>query len=236
MDYTSNLDVFSATAEIVAVDLLLSGDNALVIAMACRSLGEKQARRAMRIGIAAAILVRLFFTFIITTLLTTPGLKIVGAVALILIAIELIAGEAAADAEGGDEQAGPERLTAAITMIVVADLTMGIDNIVALAAIARGNFLYLAFGLALSIPLLMVGSVLISRLLSAWPILVVLGGALLGWIAGGLIASDPSIADWLGGQAPALAMALPWMVAAFVVLQAWLVRDHRQKGAAHGAG
>jgi len=229
MDSPASLDAFSATLQIIMVDLLLSGDNALVIAMACRSLDEAQARRAMRIGIAVAILVRLALTFFISTLLETPGLKLLGALALALIAMQMMVGDQQEVEQ--QEGAGGERLAAAIAMIVVADLSMGVDNIVALAAIARGNLAYLLLGLALSVPLLMVGSVLIARLLDTWPILVVLGGALLGWIAGNLAISDPLVADWLAGQAPALATALPWMTAAFVVLQAQLARSRLQQGA-----
>lgn len=221
-DYATGLDSVGSTLQIIVVDLLLSGDNALLIAMACRQLGEKQARRAMRLGVGAAIAIRLALTFVISTLLVAPGVKLVGAVVLALIAMHLIVGDPL-DEEASEAHA-PEKLAGAIAMIVAADLSMGIDNIVAVAAVANGNFLYLLFGLALSIPLLMVGAVLISRLLDAWPMLVIAGGALLGWIAGGLAASDPLIADWLSGQAPALAAALPALVALFVTLQARFAR------------
>lgn len=231
MDYTTNFDAFGATLQIVLVDLLLSGDNALLIALACRSLGEKQARRALRLGVGAAIVIRLLFTFVISAVLETPGLKLVGALALALIAMQLMAGDdEPPEAETAD---APERLAAAVAIIIIADLSMGLDNIVALAAIARGNFLYLAFGLALSVPLLLVGSVLISRLLQGWPILVTVGGALLGFIAGGLATSDPLVADWIAAQAPALGLALPWMTAVLVVVQAWLARRRLLKETLH---
>jgi YjbE family integral membrane protein len=233
MDYTANLDAFGATLQIVLVDLLLSGDNALLIALACRSLGEKQARRAMRLGVGAAIVIRLLFTFFVSALLETPGLKLLGALALAMIAMQLmVADDGAPEAEASD---APERLAAAVAIIIIADLSMGLDNIVALAAIARGNFLYLAFGLALSVPILLVGSVLISRLLQAWPVLVTIGGALLGFIAGGLAASDALVADWMIAQAPALAGALPWMTAVFVVVQAWLARRRHTVGTPHAS-
>lgn len=204
--------------QILVVDLLLGADNALAIALACRSLAPQDMRRAVTIGVAGAIVFRLVMTVVATSLLAIPLTKIVGALALTAIAMNISSG-------GGLDAPAPIRrrgaapdLWSTAAVIVVADAAMSLDNVVALAAIARGSFWLLAIGVALSLPILGFGGMLLHELLRRAPALVALGAALLGWIAGGMAISDPVIAPWANANAPGLVAIAPALVAAFVWL------------------
>jgi YjbE family integral membrane protein len=204
--------------QILVVDLLLGADNALVIALACRSLAPEDMRRAVTIGVAGAIVFRLVMTVVATSLLAIPLVKIVGALALTAIAMNISSG-------GGLDAPAPIRrrgaapdLWSTAAVIVVADAAMSLDNVVALAAIARGSFWLLAIGVALSLPILGFGGMLLHELLRRAPALVAFGAALLGWIAGGMAISDPVIAPWANANAPGLVAIAPVLVAAFVWL------------------
>ena len=204
--------------QILVVDLLLGADNALAIALACRSLAPEDMRRAVTIGVAGAIVFRLVMTVVATSLLALPLVKIVGALALTAIAMNISSG-------GGLDAPAPIRrrgaapdLWSTAAVIVVADAAMSLDNVVALAAIARGSFWLLATGVALSLPILGFGGMLLHELLRRAPALVALGAALLGWIAGGMAISDPVIAPWANANAPGLVAIAPALVAAFVWL------------------
>jgi YjbE family integral membrane protein len=215
--------------QVILVDLLLSGDNAVVIALACRTLPEQQRRKAMIYGAGAGILLRLFLSLTVNLLLKLPLLKIVGSVALLLIAIGLMTEEEeiAENLEG----AANHTLSAAVMTIVVADLVMSMDNVVALAAISQGSFVFLGLGLLLSVPLLIFGSGLLSRLMDDMPELITLGGALLGWIAGSIAVTDPLIAGWVHTQSPALAVVVPLATAILAVAQGRrLVAEQRLLG------
>lgn len=172
---------------IIWIDILLSGDNALVIAMACRALPERQRFWGMVLGAGAAITLRIFFTSIIAYVLAIPYLKLVGGCLLAWVAIKLMLPE---DDEK-DEKPPPASLYNAIIVIVIADMVMSLDNIIAVAAASNGNILLLSIGLLISIPLIVTGAALIVKLLNQFPFLVIAGSALLAWIAGGVIASDP---------------------------------------------
>jgi YjbE family integral membrane protein len=178
-----------AVSKIIWINILLSGDNALVIAMACRGLEPKQRLWGMIFGAGAAVVLRIVFTFIVVTLMSLPYLKLVGGLALLWIAAKLLVPEHE-DEEGVQSAA---HLWAAVQIVVVADIVMSLDNVIAVAAAAGGSVPLLVLGLAISIPLIVAGAALIMALLTRLPILVWLGAALLGWIAGDVIATDPAI-------------------------------------------
>lgn len=182
-----------AVLQIVFINILLSGDNALVIAMACRGLPQPQRRWGMVIGSGAAVILRIIFTGVIAQLMLQPYLKLVGGIALLYIAAKLLVPE---DADRNNVEAGAH-LWRAVGIVVVADVIMSLDNVIAVAATAKGAFLLLALGVAVSIPLIVAGAALIMTLLDRFPVLVWAGVALLGWIAGQVIATDPAIAGHL---------------------------------------
>jgi YjbE family integral membrane protein len=182
-----------AVGKIIWINVLLSGDNALVIAMACRNLEPKQRFWGMILGAAAAVILRIIFTGIVATLMGLPYLKLVGGLALLVIAAKLLVPEE--EEEDGVKSAS--HLWAAIQIVVVADIVMSLDNVIAVAAAAQGSVPLLILGLAISIPLIVAGAALIMALLTRLPILVWAGAALLGWIAGEVIATDPAVAPVL---------------------------------------
>lgn len=179
--------------QIVWIDLLLSGDNAVVIALACRALPPHQRQTGMLLGAGTAVALRIVFALAITWLLAVPLLRVVGGLLLIWIAVKLALGE--------DEDAhlidGSTSLWRAVRTIAVADAVMSLDNVVAIAAAAKGHVALFVFGLLLSIPLIVMGATLIARLLQAMPAIIWAGAGLLGWIAGEMIVTDPVIARWV---------------------------------------
>jgi YjbE family integral membrane protein len=176
-----------AVAQIIFINVLLSGDNAIVIAMACRGLPQQQRRWGLIIGAGLAVLLRIIFTVVLASLLTLPYLKLIGGAALLYISAKLLV------PEGPDksEIEAAAHLWRAVLLIVIADIVMSFDNVVAIAAAARGDFFLLAIGLAISIPLLVVGAALVAVLLDRFPVLMWAGAALLGWIGGQAMATDP---------------------------------------------
>jgi YjbE family integral membrane protein len=182
-----------AVGQIIFINVLLSGDNAIVIAMACRGLPEQQRRWGLIIGAGMAAVLRIVFTVILASLMMLPYLKLIGGAGLLYIAAKLLVPE---EPDRSDLEA-TAHLWRAVMIIAVADIIMSFDNVVAIAAAARGDYLLLAIGLAISIPLLVVGAALMAALLDRFPILIWLGAALLGWIAGETIATDPAVASRL---------------------------------------
>ena len=178
-----------AVGKIIWINVLLSGDNALVIALACRGLAPRQRLWGMILGAGVAVILRIIFTGIVATLMELPYLKLVGGLALVVIAAKLLVPEE--EDEEGVESAS--HLWAAVQIVVVADIVMSLDNVIAVAAAANGSVPLLILGLAISIPLIVAGAALIMALLNRLPILVWAGAALLGWIAGDVIATDPAI-------------------------------------------
>ena len=178
-----------ALAKIIWINVLLSGDNALLIALACRDLEQRQRLWGMILGAAAAVVLRIVFTAIVATVMELPYLKLAGGLALIVIAAKLLV------PEGRDENGvkSASHLWAAVQIVVVADIVMSLDNVIAVAAAANGSVPLLIFGLASSIPLIVAGAALILALFSRLPVLLWAGAALLGWIAGDVIATDPAI-------------------------------------------
>jgi YjbE family integral membrane protein len=173
--------------KIVCIDVLLSGDNALVIAMACRGLPPRQRVLGMVLGSIAAVLLRVAITGVVGFVFNYPYLKLLGGLALLFIAIKMLQ----PDEDDGTELAMATSLLSAIGTVMIADITMSIDNVVAVAAAANGSVLLLALGLAISIPLIVTGAYAIVRILDRFPVLIWAGAALLGYIAGEMAASDP---------------------------------------------
>ncbi|WP_159009257.1 TerC family protein [Bradyrhizobium sp. S69] len=176
-----------AVGKIIWINVLLSGDNALVIAMACRGLAPRQRVWGMTIGAGIAVILLIVFTGIVARLLVLPYLKLVGGLALLVIAAKLLVPED----EGDDVTAGTS-LWHAIQIVVIADIVMSLDNVIAVAAAANGEIPLLILGLAVSIPMIIAGAALIMLVLDRFPILIWLGAILLGWIAGDVIATDPA--------------------------------------------
>jgi YjbE family integral membrane protein len=177
-----------AVGKIIWINVLLSGDNALVIAMACRGLQPRQRLWGMVIGAGIAVVLLIAFTGIVATLMALPYLKLVGGLALLVIAAKLLVPE-----EEGDDVTAGTSLWHAIRIVVIADIVMSLDNVIAVAAAANGQLSLLILGLAISIPMIIAGAALIMMVLDRFPILVWLGATLLGWIAGDVIETDPAV-------------------------------------------
>lgn len=182
-----------ALTKIIWINVLLSGDNALVIALACRNLQPKQRVWGMILGAGVAVLLRVIFTGIVASLMAMPYLKLIGGLALLVIAAKLLVPEK----EDDDGVQAAAHLWAAVRIVAVADIIMSLDNVIAVAAAANGSLVLMMLGLAISIPMIVAGAALIMALLDRLPALVWLGAALLGWIAGEVIATDPAVAPWL---------------------------------------
>jgi len=226
-----------AAVRIVFINAVLSGDNAVIIAMACRGLPPHQRRWGVAIGVGVAVMLLIIFSAIVTRLMLLAYVKLIGGAALLIIAARLLLPE------------GPDRneveaiahLWHAVRIVVVADVVMSLDNIVAVAAAAQGDVLLLAIGLAVSIPLVVVGATLITALLDRLPILVWAGAALLGWVAGDAIVSDPGLSKRLAGSfgaqlAQQIAFAAPATGAALVIAAGGLWRRwHEMRAGSAGA-
>ena len=208
--------------EIIWINILLSGDNAVVIALACRSLPDRQRTLGVMLGSGAAVALRVIFTVLVVELLGLPFVRIAGGVLLLWIAIKLAGAE-----EPQKEFAPANTLWSAIRIVAVADAVMSLDNMIAVAAAAKGSKLLILLGLALSIPLLVFGSTLALALFNRFPVLVWAGAALLGWIAGDLIGSDPNLAAWLRVRWPGFDTWDGPAGAAFVPVIAWLRRRRK---------
>ena len=202
-----------AVTEIIFVNILLSGDNAVVIALACRNLSQRARRQGIFWGVLGAIVLRIVLTLFAMSLLVYPYLKLVGGLLLIWIGIKLIAQD-----DGEDHKVkASDRLLTAVWTIIVADLVMSLDNVMAVAAAAKGHAVLMAFGLIVSIPIVIIGAQVIMRLMGRYPILVVLGGGLLGYIAGEMAVEDPIVQPWFVENAPDLANIVPLLGFALVV-------------------
>ena len=181
-----------AVGKIIWINVLLSGDNALVIAMACRGLHGRHRLWGMIIGAGIAVVLLIAFTGLVATLMALPFLKLAGGLALLVIAAKLLVPE-----DEGDEIAAGTTLWHAIRIVVIADIIMSLDNVIAVAAAANGHLSLLILGLAISIPMIIAGAALIVMVLDRFPILIWLGAILLGWIAGDVIAGDPAVQPML---------------------------------------
>nr|WP_145549215.1 TerC family protein [Variovorax boronicumulans] len=185
---------WSAFGSILLANVVLSGDNAVVIAMAARTLKPEQRGKAIFFGSAAAIVMRIVLTIVAIRLLTLPFLKIVGAGLLTYIGVDLLMGEG----DGDGEAAEVSGMFNAIRTILVADLVMSLDNVLAVAAAAQGNMPLLVLGLLVSIPLIVFGASLLTKVMERFPIIITIGAALLGFLAGEMLLTDPAVVQYLG--------------------------------------
>jgi len=193
MEMLSAPEFWVGLVKIVWINIILSGDNAVVIALAARSLPPHQQKQAVFFGSAAAVVLRILLTIVAARLLALPYLQIVGGLLLLWIGVQLLSDED--ESEGGAKTQGT--LFAAVRTILIADLVMSLDNVIAVAAAAQGSMTLLILGLAISIPLVIFGSTLMIRLMERFPVIIVLGAALIGWVGGETIASDASLVDKL---------------------------------------
>ena len=215
-----------AAVQIMGINILLSGDNAVVIALAVRALPPKERFWGMVLGAGAAAVLLILFTGIVATLMQLPYLKLAGGLALFWVAVKLVTPQAH-DAE--DTPEAVEDLWRAVRVVVVANIVMSLDNVIAVAAAAKGNYFLLGLGLAVSIPVVIAGSALFLAIIERFPIVVWGGGALLGWIAGGLLPEDPVVAQYFSeATAEILDIVCGIAGAIFVVLMGlYLVKSRR---------
>jgi YjbE family integral membrane protein len=215
-----------AAVQIMGINILLSGDNAVVIAMAVRSLPPKERFWGMVLGAGAAAILLILFTGLVATLMSLPYLKLAGGLALFWVAIKLVSPQPH-DAE--DTPEAIEDLWRAVRVVVVANIVMSLDNVIAVAAAAKGDYLLLGLGLAVSIPVVIAGSALFLAIIERFPIVVWGGGALLGWIAGGLLPEDPVIAEHLSESTAEMLDVVCGVIGAIIVVAVgmYLVRSRR---------
>lgn len=214
LDMLSTSQFWVALGQIIGINIILSGDNAVVIALAARSLPPAQQKKAILFGSMAAIIMRVVLTVVAVEMLTLPYLKIVGSMLLLWIGIQLLLPE-----DDNDEDAhSVGNLMGAIRTILVADLVMSLDNVLGVAAAAKGNMPLLIIGLAVSIPLIIFGSTVILKLMDRFPVIVTIGAALLGYVAGEMLISDPALVHWIESQAGMLHQVAPVAGAILVVL------------------
>ncbi|MBC5763653.1 TerC family protein [Ramlibacter albus] len=197
MEFLSTADFWIGLVKIIWINIILSGDNAVVIALAARSLPPHQQKQAILWGSGAAVVLRIVLTVVAAQLLALSYLQIVGGLLLLWIGVQLMADEEEEE-EGETKEYG--NLMAAVRTILIADLVMSLDNVIAVAAAAKGSMLLLILGLAISIPLVIFGSTLMIKLMERFPIIVTLGAGLIGWVGGETIASDVALKPWVEGN------------------------------------
>lgn len=236
MEFLQTLS-WAAVFQIILIDILLGGDNAVVIALACRNLPAKQRMQGILWGTAGAIILRVILIAFALTLLTIPFLKIVGGLLLLWIGVKLLLPEE--DAHGKIE--GGTSIWSAVKTIIVADFVMSLDNVIAIAGAAQGanpehQVGLVVFGLVVSVPIIIWGSTLVLKLIDRYPVVVTFGAALLGWIAGGMLISDVFVVKYLGEPTSAMKLAAEVAGAVFIVLLGtWLARRMRAQQEARAA-
>jgi YjbE family integral membrane protein len=227
MDYLQTADFWIGLVKIVWINIILSGDNAVVIAMAARSLPAPQQQKAVLFGSGAAVVLRIALTVIAAKLLALPYLQILGGALLLWIGVQLLGDEE--DDNGEEKEYGS--MLAAVRTILLADLVMSLDNVIAVAAAAQGSMVLLVLGLAISIPLVIFGSTLMIKLMERFPIVIMLGAALIGWVGGETIAGDVALRGTLAAD--------PWLhyagaaAGAFFVIAVGRWQQRRAAAAAH---
>ena len=210
--YLANPEVWAALLTIIGVNVVLSGDNAVVIALACRGLSPQHQKWGIALGSGVAVVLRIIFTIFIAYLLTVPFLKLVGGVLLFWIGYKLALGNDAAD-----EVDAARNIWHAVKLVVIADAVMSLDNVVAVAAAAKGDNLLLVAGLVISIPMVVYGATLLIKLIERFPVIVPGGAALIGYIGGEVMVTDPIVENWIAGHAAWLAHAGPPLGAISVI-------------------
>ena len=239
LEYLVSAAFWVGLVKIIGVNIILSGDNAVVIALAARSLPPKQQTQAIIWGSGAAIVMRIILTLFAVALLTLPWLKIIGSVLLFWIGVKLLVPE-----DDDAEIEASTQLLSAIKTILIADLVMSLDNVIAVAAAAGGSILLLILGLAISIPLVIFGATLLLKLMERFPVIITIGGALIGWVAGEMLVTDPALEGWLTGLGVEFVQAKPTIaglsleplaggvgVAIVVALGKWLAKRHEAASA-----
>jgi YjbE family integral membrane protein len=222
LDFGVILSTLGSAIELGVLDLLLGADNVVVIALACQPLPPQSRKSVLVIGVGAAILLRFGLMVSMSALLRVPALRLAAAAFLLWIAVRLITAPreashaALTDINETSVGRSSARLGESVLIVIAADAIMSLDNVVALVSVAQGNATLLLLGLLLSIPALMYGSFVMTKIMDEWPVLIVLGAVLLGWIAGQMAASDDLISAWVARQTPALAVVLPALCACYV--------------------
>jgi len=226
--------IATAVLKIIWIDILLSGDNAVLIALACRHLPERQRRLGITLGAAGGVALRILFAFIIVHIMEIPLLKTVGGLMLLGVAVKLIVEEAEFE-----HVPVKENLWGAVASIILADAVMSLDNVVAIAAAAHGSMWLIIFGLALSVPIVVFGAAMVMSVLERYPILTWAGAALLGWVAGDLIAEDPMWSGLPWTQHEFFDTSLSAIGATIVLIGGWITERietaREQKAAAQAA-
>src|SRR6267142_1820063 len=239
LEYLVSAEFWVGLIKIIGVNIILSGDNAVVIALAARSLPPKQQTQAIIWGSGAAIVMRIVLTLFAVALLTLPWLKIIGSLLLFWIGVKLLVPE-----DDDTEIEASDQLLSAIKTILVADLVMSLDNVIAVAAAAGGSVLLLILGLAISIPLVIFGATLLLKLMERFPVIITIGGALIGWVAGEMLVTDPALTAWLTGVGVEFVKEKPMLggfslellagavgVVFVVALGKWLAKRHEAASA-----
>jgi len=214
MEFLQTSEFWIGLFNIILINILLSGDNAVVIALAARSLPPRERKLAILYGSGAAVVLRILLTVVAAKLLELPFLQIIGGLLLLWIGVQLLA-------EDDDDEEGEAKehsnLRSAIITILIADLVMSLDNVIGVAAAAKGSMVLLILGLAISIPLIVFSSNLMMTLMARFPIIVTLGAALIGWVSGEAVINDSAIHDWVHANA-VMTYLIPAACALFVVL------------------
>ena len=208
-------DAIVALAKIMVINVVLSGDNAVVIALACRRLSPAHQKQAFIWGSAGVVVLMVILTAFIVYLLKLPYLEIVGSLMLLWIGIKLLV----AEDEGGGEDAVEQKATlmAAVRTIIIADMIMSLDNVLAMAAAANGHMWMLVVGLVITVPVILFGSALLMKLMERFPIFITIGAGLIGWVAGDMIITDPAIREWIDANMSSLHTIAPAFCAALVI-------------------
>jgi YjbE family integral membrane protein len=233
MEFLATID-WAVIAQIIMIDILLGGDNAVVIALACRNLHPNQRRRGIMWGTAGAIILRIALVAFAVTLLQIPFLKFTGGILLLWIGYKLMV---QSEDDGGHEMEASDKLWAAVKTIIVADIAMSVDNVIAIAGAAgqvdaaHHQFGYIVFGLLVSIPLIVGGSQIVLYLIDRFPLIVTMGAGLLGWIAGGMIFSDPGLIKYLGAGIENYATIAGIVAAVGVMLYGEVMKRQKKKKA-----
>ena len=219
---------WSAFGSILLANIVRSGDNAVVIAMAARTLKPEQQKKAIFWGSAAAIVMRILLTIVAIQLLSLPYLKIIGAILLVYIGVDLLGAEDEGDGHGKEINS----MAAAIRTILIADLVMSLDNVLAVAAAAKGNIPLLVLGLVVSIPLIVFGATLLTKVMERFPIIITIGAALLGFLAGEMLVTDPAVTRQFGAVSDQNVTFAGVLGAVLVVaLGSYLTKRHQKKSA-----
>jgi YjbE family integral membrane protein len=222
MGLSETLFFAGSAVELAALDLLLGADNAVLIALACRPLPLQLRKRVLLIGLAGAIVLRFGLMILTSSLLSVPGLRMAAAVLLVSISIAMLIDsknrsvDSLSDAADILQPRATARLWESAAIVIAADIVMSLDNIVALVSVSRGSVALLILGLLMSVPALMYGSFVATKIFDESPVLVTVGAMFLGWIAGQMATSDVLTSAWISQQAPALAIVVPALCASYV--------------------